>query len=604
MRSATTTTCRITVLAMGLYLTGATPLGAQTILDRLGGGDTAAVRTLLADDPGFVHATDENGATALHHAAARGYVEVVDVLLRAGAAVDAREQDDETPLHYAAWRRRVEVGRLLVAGGADLEARNRWGRTPLLIAARETGHVETARLLIDAGADVNARDRGEQSSLDLAAWRGFADFVNLLLDHDAELPPPSSRNAQLLTMSAADKGLDRLFERCVRSGVDLGLRNESDGSLLHSASQGGSAAIVSRLLRDGFDPNGRDRYGRTPLHYAAEMDKAAVARALLAGGADIDARSLSGETPLHTAQAIERDAMTRLLLDAGALPEPRRFPQLTGAYFGQHPPAPDDGPTLFAPDIVSTHRFQHGTIVFSPAGDEAFWSSQIALHETGYSQGMLLVAHIENGRWTAPAPAPFSQLGLGDDVPTYAPDGARVYFLSVRRAPGEEESPGERIWYVVRTASGWSEPRLIEGGPNTIELHWSFSVAADGSVYVASRGDLYVSRFVDGRYADPEHLGPHLNSNANESMPFIAPDGSYLLFTRFRHPDNHGFADLWISFPEADGDWGEPVNLGERVNAIGGICPTVTPDGRYLFFNSGNDDNYWIDAGIIEAVRP
>ena len=39
-----------------------------------------------------------------------------------------------------------------------------------------------ARMLIDAGAQVNVRDRGGESSLDLAAWRGFAELVDLLLD--------------------------------------------------------------------------------------------------------------------------------------------------------------------------------------------------------------------------------------------------------------------------------------------------------------------------------------------------------------------------------------------------------------------------------------
>jgi len=458
-------------------------------------------------------------------------------------------------------------------------------------------------LLIDAGAEVNVRDRGGESPLDLAAWRGFAELVDLLLDNGAELPTAGSNNAQLVAMFAADKGLDRLFNLCVDAGVDLGLRNEGDGSLLHSASQGGSAAIVARLLDADFDPNERDRYGRTALHYTAEMGREEAAQMLLDRGADIDARSLSGETALNTAEWVERAGMTQLLTEAGGDTEPRRFPQLTGAYMGQQPPAPDDGPALFALDIVSTHRFQHGTIAFSPAGDEAFWSSQIAIQETGYSDGLMLFSHIENGTWTEPAPAPFSQLGSSDDVPFYSADGERLYFLSVRRAPGEESSQGERIWYVDRTANGWSEPRIVEGGPNTLDLHWEFSVAADGSIYVASRGDLYVSRYANGRYAEPVSLGSRVNGDADEAMPFIAPDDSYLLLTRFRHPENHGFSDLWISYPDEHGEWTEAVNLGERINSVAGICPMVSPDGRYLFFNSGSDDNYWVDAGIIERLR-
>jgi ankyrin repeat protein len=598
MRSSTARTCWLIVLAL-LSLT-ATALPAQSIFDAAREGDPERVRDLLAADPELAHASDSDGRTALHYAAARGHIGVATVLLRGGAAIDAREEDGETPLHSAAWSSQPAMGEWLIANGSDLEARNRWGRTPLLVVARETGNPDMARVLIDAGTEVGARDRSGQSPLDLAAWRGFADLVNLLLDHGAELPP-ETRDRQMITVFAADKGLDRLFNLCVDAGMDLDVRNENGGSLLHSASQGGSAAIVARLLDEGFDVNERDRYGRTPLHYAAELGRADAARTLLAHGADIDARSHGGETALNTAQSVGRTEMAAMLAAAGADAAPRRFPLLEGPYMGQEPPAPGEEPALFAPDIVSTHRFQHGTIVFSPTGDEAFWSSQIALQEAGYSQGLILVSRIEGGRWSEPAPATFSQVGWGDDVPIYAPDGNRLYFLSMRAAAGSDGRE-ERIWYVDRTPSGWSDPRLIDGGPNTLELHWGFSVDADSSVYVGSRGDLYVSRYVDGRYVEPVSLGDAVNSDTDESMPFIAPDGRYLLFTRFRHPDNHGFADLWISLPDTQGNWTEPVNLGEQIASMGGICPIVSPDGRYLFFNSGNDDNYWLDAGFIARL--
>jgi Tol biopolymer transport system component len=111
-----------------------------------------------------------------------------------------------------------------------------------------------------------------------------------------------------------------------------------------------------------------------------------------------------------------------------------------------------------------------------------------------------------------------------------------------------------------------------------------------------------VSRLEGGVYQAPEHLGAPINSDADEAMPFISPDGSYLLFTRFGHPDNHGFADLWISFQDEAGGWKEPLNLGERINSVAGICPIVSPDGAYLFFNAAGD-NYWVDAGVIEELR-
>ena len=600
-----------------LALSGAAlPLEAQTtddsaIFDAARDGDVDAVRELLQANFQLARATDGDQRTPLHLAASHGHVEVGQHLLDAGADIEATEEDGETPLHFAAWRSQMEAGEFLVGNDASLEARNNWGRTPLLIVARETGNAEFAAMLIDAGAEVNLRDRGGESPLDLAAWRGFAELVDLLLDNGAELPSPDSQSGQMVAMFAADKGLVRLFELSADSGVDLGLRNENNGSLLHSASQGGSAEIVARLLDEGFDPNEPDRYGRVPLHYAAEMGREDVAQILLDHDAEIDARSLSGESALNTAEWVEREAMASWLAAAGADTQPRQFPELSGPYMGQAPPAPGDDPVLFGPDIVSTHRFQHGTVTFSPAGDEAFWSSQIAIQETGYSQGLILESHVADGLWTEPAPAPFTRLGWGDDVPIFSVDGERLYFLSRRSAPGEEESRAERIWYVDRVEGGWSAPRIVEGGPNTLDLHWEFSVAADGSLYVPSRGDLYVSRLDGGQWAEPESLGAPVNRESGEGMPFIAADGSYLLFSRFGHPENIGFADLWISFWDRSGDdgddesggWTEPINLGAPINDIAGICPIVSPDRQVLFFNGGSDDNYWVDAGFVEKLR-
>ena len=227
-------------LALLATLIAAPPLRSQSVFEAAREGDLETLRALVTEDAEVVRATDDSDRTPLHVAATYGQLQVAAFLLDSGADTDAREEDGETPLHYAAWRSRLDVGRLLIERGADIEIRNNWGRTPLLIVARETGDVGMAGVLLQAGAEVNLRDEGGESPLDLAAWRGFRDLVNLLLDEGAELPPAASVQAQHLAMFAAEKGLDRLFKLCVDAGVDLALRNENDGSLLHSASQGGS----------------------------------------------------------------------------------------------------------------------------------------------------------------------------------------------------------------------------------------------------------------------------------------------------------------------------------------------------------------------------
>jgi ankyrin repeat protein len=561
-------------------------------------GDVAAVRDLLAEDASLVGVTDDDQRTPLYFAAGWGSIEIVELLLSHGADVDARDYGNRTPLHAAVMQNHQEVVRILVAADADLEARNDYGRTPLLLVARETGSVEMGALLLELGADVNVRDRSGESPLDLAVWRGFRGLVDLFLDSGARFRA-SGGQGRALTGLAAENGLGRLFQMLADSGADFSIRGDNGGSLLHSASQGGSVEVIGTLLRHGLEVNEQDRYGRTPLHYAADRGRTEAVELLIQHGAALDMRDLAGNTPLNVARASEREQTAEVLVAAGADIGPQHFPVLTGPYLGQALPGSE--PTLFAPAIVSSHRFEHCVVTFSSEGDEAFWGSSFQPVDSGYTIGVLLTSRLVNGAWTTPEPATFStNLQYGEGEPFFSPDGNRLYFISMRPGPGEAGSQGERIWFAERTATGWSEARLIEGGPNARDLHWQFSVAANGNIYTGSRGGIHISRFENGEYRDPEPLGPTINSDQREGSPFIAPDESYLLFMRSTGNEIR----QQISF-RRDGQWMEPQDLGDVVNAGRCVCAATSPDGRYLFFHSfrsGNADVYWVDAGFLEQL--
>ncbi|CAH2326201.1 phosphatase 1 regulatory subunit 12A-like isoform X1 [Pelobates cultripes] len=74
------------------------------------------------------------GATALHVAAAKGYTEVIRLLLQLGFDVDARDFDGWTPLHAAAHWGQPDACRLLCEALCDMEAINKVGQTPVDVA--------------------------------------------------------------------------------------------------------------------------------------------------------------------------------------------------------------------------------------------------------------------------------------------------------------------------------------------------------------------------------------------------------------------------------------------------------------------------------------
>jgi hypothetical protein len=98
------------------------------------------------------------GYTALTCACEKGYSEMVECLLAAGADKEKADKGGWTPLIYAVSGGHVEVVRLLLSAGADTDKADRYGYTPL-IEAVEGGHVEVVRLLLSAGADKEKPDR-------------------------------------------------------------------------------------------------------------------------------------------------------------------------------------------------------------------------------------------------------------------------------------------------------------------------------------------------------------------------------------------------------------------------------------------------------------
>ena len=117
-------------------------------------GDAAQVGDLIRMDPDLLQARDTDGSTALHCAAWKGHPAVVDLLLRAGADVNAHNANDHwgtTPLHAAAHANQAAIAQLLLDHGADINAQDGSGRTPL----QHTGFHNAkaaARLLQQHGA--------------------------------------------------------------------------------------------------------------------------------------------------------------------------------------------------------------------------------------------------------------------------------------------------------------------------------------------------------------------------------------------------------------------------------------------------------------------
>lgn len=322
-----------------------------------------------------------------------------------------------------------------------------------------------------------------------------------------------------------------------------------------------------------------------------------------------DASSLTRGTTMRL--ALHGSGTAILLLGALTACQPRGdIPVSAGPYLGQEPP----GATaeVFAPGLVSTEAneilfgfFDDGAVLFferTPVDFEDDW-----IHAPVYQ------SRIEDGIWTTPVRAVVTGRPWFNEYRD-APEGMVVHFPWRKNLDGSGPSRDIDIWRSVKGPEGWAEPERLGEPVNTQAFDSWPSLAGNGALYFFSNregglGGLDLYRAAPGNDLEVvvENLGSVINTEHHDHDPFIAPDESYIVCCSDR-PGGYGENDLFVSFRRPDGGWTAPRNLGGDVNtAADDTRPTVTADGRFLFFVSdvsGNRNIHWVDSTVIEALRP
>ncbi len=490
-----------------------------------------------------------NHKQEIHQAAKEGKFDAVKKMLKEDPdLVNAIDSDGLTPLHLAAEYGHRQIVELLLQEGADINAKSGFKRTPLHFAA-SSGHDEIVSLFIEKGAELNKNDSFVLTPIFQAAYNGHKNIVEMLLSN----------------------------------GINLNATEKNSVTLLHAAAISGNPELVEMLLDKGIDRNVRNIFGKTPLHFAASRGHNAAVKTLIDRGADINIKSLDGRTPLQTAIDCDQKETADLLKVKGADSGPRHFIVPEGRYFGQKPPGLE--PEIFAPGIISTDGYEFA-ITFSPGGKELYFTR--AGGEKNYPTNYLMVCRYEDNRWTEPEIASFS--GEYFDFESHiSPNGNRLYFGSQRPKPQGIKAEGD-IWLLEKTDHGWGEPKFLDAPVNNGFAMYVTS-AKNGNLYYTGVDGLYRSIYKNGKYSEPEKLKDENGEYFSGAHPFIAPDESYLIFD--------SGPGLMISFQTKDGTWTNAKKMG----IIPNMCPSVSPDGKYLFF-ARHGNIVWVDAKIIEILKP
>ena len=218
-----------------------------------------------------IESMDGWGMTLLHIGAQVGQVEVIRVLLKAGANKDAETSRKETPLHYAALAGNVEVVEALLEAHANKEKRNEWMRTPLHSAAA-VGNLGAVEALVSAGANIEALGASRQTALYMAAMNGRPRVVQFLLHVGANKEEAAGAGINTPLQIAVFEGHPLTVRVLLEAEVNKEVRDHDRKTPLHLAAERGNAQIVHLLLKAKVNTEARDDRGRTPLDLAQTQE--------------------------------------------------------------------------------------------------------------------------------------------------------------------------------------------------------------------------------------------------------------------------------------------------------------------------------------------
>lgn len=228
-----------------------------------------------------IEARDQSGCTPLHLAASRGNPAIVDILLEKGACPTAQTTDGETPLMKALDAGHWNLIKKLVSHETiNLSTRGGWSPLHYLVDCQSgssdlvrCGCVDNLEEFLNVGADIEATTRKGITPLHLAAEAADrSQALQHLLDREANVNARDSKGRTALFF-AVERGYLENCKNLVQHGASIDVVDNDRETLLHAAVGDGFLDIARWLIemRPSLS-SANTQLGCTPLHFSLDSN--------------------------------------------------------------------------------------------------------------------------------------------------------------------------------------------------------------------------------------------------------------------------------------------------------------------------------------------
>ncbi len=265
---------------------------------------------------------------------------------------------------------------------------------------------------------------------------------------------------------------------------------------------------------------------------------------------------------------------------------------------------PGDTPLLF--ESESFKKLAPKILAFEFAPDGKVLLVSVPTSEKNVVK--LQMSTYANGTWSPLVDAPFTLGFTFSHEPAFHPDGKSLIFT------GAKDATNKDLYTVSFDGKSFGTPTALPAPINSPVPEWRGSMAPDGSFYFGSLRLDPANSLNQIFKATPGAAGTWsvapmpvpFNTENYEGDPCIAPDGRWMVFYSCR---SYRSADLYVTFKETDGSWGDPIRLGPEFNgAPEQYGARLSRDGKFLFFirktAAEGERTFWVSTNAIDKLKP
>ncbi len=196
-----------------------------TLLDHAAVRGAVDVIALLLDKGAQINSTDDgNGNTVLHNAVVHAKTASVKMLLKKEANVHSKNFIGKTPLQEAILAVRTQAASLLLDAGADIDSKN-YSNTTILHSASSMGNAELVEFLLDRGADLEVQNKEGETALSIA-YKNLNNADTKTREQAQKIIAIINNNAPYITISKRPATLVGLVVRCLLKKSQLATSSE------------------------------------------------------------------------------------------------------------------------------------------------------------------------------------------------------------------------------------------------------------------------------------------------------------------------------------------------------------------------------------------